>query len=496
MEMTVQGKWIKTWGISFVTGVLFAIVVALMCRHGAEIADSDTLSYLRFSQTSRLADLPIHHGIGYAVYLKFCSLFFKSFKPMTAFGNIVCGFLFAIILTQWFLEEFGEKGILGACAILANYAVLEVYARAMSEGLFLLSLVGATMGLSKWWTSRNRIWLLISGLVTGIACLTRYAGIPFACCFALCIWRGENVGKTGLRLGCLHLGLSLVGLFVVVLIHHLFSGTGTNRIFGIHWAGKFQLGLGASTMTSWFMPDRLWLTIPGLSFVVFAIILLFCILGFIRAWTLYRPTKMLWSLSSLAYILFLFLSYSLFDSDIHFERRILSPIIPFLYFGLADVLFGLRPKFRGIGWLVFTFLIVLGIFRASPMIVWRFHEGGGWGSVKWEQSATIHALGHLPKPVKIYSNAAGLFAWRGLPNVEGIVFFQRPATEMDNPGFAVTYGRMLDELKTGRACLVVFPACVWMKRTVPFDRIVADARLEKLAEYEDGTMWGQPGIWE
>lgn len=487
---------LPAWCMSLAIGVFFSIVVALMCRHGADISDSDTLSYLRFSQTNRLADLPVHHGVGYAIFLKICSLFFEDYNPMTALGNTVCGFLFATLLTRWFLAAFGKEGLLGACAVLANSAILEVYARAMSEGLFLLALVLGTMGLSKWWNTRNGMWILISGLATGVACLTRYAGVPFACCFALCLWRGENGGKRGLCLGGVYLGLSLAGLCGVLLAHHLLAGTATNRLFGIHWVGPFQLGLGATTLVSWLMPDRVWLGIPHLPFVVSAAILLFCSLALVLGWRLGKPQRTLWSVSILAYILFLFISYSLFDSDIHFYHRMLSPIVPFLFFGLADMLSEVSQKFRWIGWLVFSCWIALGIQRACPMVSRRFREGSGWGSLAWNQSATIHAVEHLPKSIKVYSNASGLLAWRGIANVDGIVFWQRPATEMENPGFAEAYGRMLDELRNGRACLVNFPACVWMKRTVPFERIVADAGLDKLAEYEDGSIWGQPGILE
>lgn len=484
------------WCVSFATGILFTIVVALMCHYGADISDSDTLSYLRFSQTNRLADLPVHHGVGYAIFLKICSLVFEDYNPMTALGNMVCGFLFATLLTRWFLAAFGKEGLLGACAILANSAILEVYARAMSESLFLLALVLGAMGLSKWWNTRNWMWIVISGLATGVACLTRYAGVPFACCFALCLWRREDDGKRGLCLGGFHLGLSLAGLCGVLVAHHLLAGTATNRLFGVHPVGLFQLELGATTLVSWLMPDRVWLGMSALPFVVSATILLFCALGIICGWRHRNPQRMLWSVSILAYILFLFISYSFFDSDIHFYQRMLSPIVPFLLFGLADMLSEVSPKFRWIGLLVFASWIALGIQRACPMVSRRFREGSGWGSLVWNQSATIHAVEQLPKSIKIYSNASGLLAWRGIANVDGIVFWQRPATEMENPGFAEAYGRMLDELRDGRACLVNFPACVWMKRTVPFERIVTEAGLEKLAEYEDGSIWGRPGILE
>ena len=485
-----------TWSASLAIGLFFTVVVALMCRHGADISDSDTLSYLRFSQTNRLADLPIHHGVGYAIFLKICSLFFKSYNPMTALGNMVCGFLFSSLLARWFLRAFGREGLLGTCAVLANSAILEVYARAMSEGLFLLALVLGAMGLSKWWSTRNFIWILISGLATGVACLTRYAGVPFACCFALCLWRGESVGKRGVCLSAVHLGISLVGLFSVLLTHHLFAGTATNRLLRVHWAGSFQLGMGSTTLVSWLMPDRVWLAIPSLPFIVSAMILLFCTVGLVHGWKHGNCQRMLWSVSILAYLQFLFISYSLFDSDIHFYHRMLSPIVPFLFFGLVDAFSEGTPKFRWVGWIVFSVWIALGIQRACPMVFRRFREGSGWGSLAWTQSATIRAVELLPKSIKVYSNASGLFAWRGISNVEGIVFFQRPATEMEAPGFVEAYGRMLDELRDGRACLVNFPACVWMKRTVPFERIVTDAGLEKLAEYEDGSVWGQPGMLE
>lgn len=486
----------RTWLVSIIGGFAFGLVVALLCYHGAEIANIDSVNYLRFSQTGSVETLPVHYGVGYAIFLWFVSLFGGSIDQITAWGNVVCGFSFAIILTYWFMTCCGWVGALGACAVLANYAILEDYARALSESLFLIGLALGTVGLLQWRASRRWAWLCVSGLATGMACLTRYAGVPFAFCFALCLWRAERRGKRGLLLAGIHLGLSLVGMALVALLHRLGTGTATNRVLDIHWAGTNQFGDTASTISSWFMPDRLWLAFSPLQWVVLGTILILCAWGFVHGWLNHNLRRMVWGISVPAYLLFLYVSYSLFDADIPFDRRMLSSIVPFLFFGLLDSLSACRGKQIVVCWTIMAGLTIFGIFRARSMVIQRFHEGAGWGSLAWNRSPTVQAVSKASAHIKFYSNAAGLLSWRGIENIEGIVFWQLPTTEMDNPAFESSYAQMLDDLRCGRACLLYLQPCGWMKRTVQLEQIVSDANLQKLAEYEDGVIWGKSGALE
>ena len=326
-----------------------------------------------------------------------------------------------------------------------------------------------------------------------MACLTRYAGVPFAFCFALCLWRVERGGKRGVLLAGTHLGLSLVGMALVALLHRLGTGTATNRVLDIHWAGINQLGDAASTISSWFMPDRLWLAFSPLPWLVLGAILVLCTWGFVHGWLNHNLRRMVWGISIPAYLLFLYVSYSLFDADIPFDRRMLSPVVPFLFFGLLDLLSECRGKQIVVCWTIMAGLTLFGIFRARPMVMQRFREGAGWGSLAWNRSPAVQALSKASAHVKFYSNAAGLLSWRGIEKVEGIVFWQLPTTEMDNPAFESAYAQMLDDLRHGRACLAHLQPCGWMKRTVQLEQIVSDANLQKLAEYEDGVIWGKSG---
>ncbi len=481
---------------SISVGILFAFVVALMCRHGAEIANIDSVHYLKFAQTRCWTDMPAHYGVGYPVFLRLVSLLGGTVLQTTAWGSMVCACLFGTILASWFFEEHRWTGLLGACAVLANYAILEDYARALSEELFLVGLVLGAVSLSRWRDSRQSAWFWISAVATGVACLTRYAGVPFALCFALCAWRTEKDGKADWLWSGAHLCLSFSGMALVALVHRMGMGTATNRFLDFHWAGANQLGDMATTISSWFIPDRLWLAYPPLPWMMLGIILLLCIRCFIDGWTTRNLRRLLWSVSVPAYLLFLYFSYSLFDADIPFDRRMLSPVVPFLVFGMLDVSETWFSKKKWMARTIMAGLTLFGILRAGPMVLQRFHEGAGWSSLSWNRSQTIQAVLQASAHVKIYSNAAGLLAWRGVDNVEGIVFWQLPTTEMDNPGFEVAYKEMLDDLENGRACLAHLRTYGWMKRTVSLERIVAGAGLEKLAEYVDGEIWGKPGAVE
>lgn len=486
---------VLAWGMSLVLGLAFAFVSVLMCWHGAEIASIDSVNYLRFAQTGRCVDLPVHYGVAYPVFLWFCSLFGGEVPHITTLGNAICAFWFATILVRWLMASFRWIGVLGAMTVLANYAVLEDYARALSEGLFLVALALGVAGLSEWAESRRGGWFWMSGAAIGVACLTRYAGVAFAVCFAFCLWRAEGGGRQGWCLGGMHLGLGPGGMVAVALLHKLFFGSATNRMLGIHLAGWNQCGDAASTLISWFMPDRIWLALPMLPWLALAAILAMCAWGGFDGWKKRNLRRMLWSVSVPVYLLFLLLSYSLFDADIPFDRRMLSPLVLFLVLGWLDAFHNCRSARRWVAVAALVFWVLFGIFRARPMVSHRFREGEGWGGLEWDRSPTLRMLEATSGTTRFYSNAPGLLSWRGIGNVECVVFWQLPTSEMDNPGFMEAYDRMLDELRTGRACVVHLKSQAWMKRTIPLERIVADAELEKLAEYDDGAIFGKPGIW-
>lgn len=481
-----------TWGASLALGLSFALVTALMCRHGAEVPFVDSLNYFRFSQTGHWGDLPVIHGIGYALYLSVFARFCSSLQAATAWANVLAGFVFATIFCHWMVRRFGRKGVLVALGVLGNLAILEDYGAALSEGLFMACLVGAFASLAAYDRTKKRLWLPVSGVAMAAACLTRYAGLAFLGSSCLALWLGASKRSRGFWTACAYGAASVTPLALVMVANQCLHGNATAHEAVFHPAGLNEWTDGCSTVCSWLMPDRIWLAIPHLAsavgFAVLATSLFCCIHGGLGR---HRET-MLWAFPVIAHVLFLYLSYTFVDCDLGFARRLLSPMVPFLFVGLACLL-ERSPRFgKTILVAVFAYLVCFNLQRSVPLVKERFENGAGWWGEKWNRSPVVQAIVANSRERPVYSNAHTALEFRGCGNIRNIPWEELPVSGEKNASFEEEYAKCIAELESGRAILGKVDFYIWFKRTVPMERIVADAGLVKLAEYEDGTIWGKP----
>lgn len=484
------------WGASLATALLFAFVTALVCRHGAEVPFVDSLNYFRFSQSGHWGDLPVIHGIGYALYLSVFAHFCSSLQAATAWANVLAGFVFATIFSHWMVCRFGRKGVLVALGVLGNIAILEDYGAALSESLFMAFLIGTFASLAAYDRTKKRLWLTVSGFAMAAACLTRYAGLAFLGSACLALWLGASKRIRGFGTACAYGGASVAPLAMVMVVNQCLHGNATAHVAGFHPAGLNEWADGCSTVCSWLMPDRTWLAIPFLApvvgFVILATSLFFCIRGGV---TRHRET-MLWAFPVIAHVLFLYLSYTFLDCDLGFARRLLSPMIPFLFVGLACLLERL-PRFgKTILIAVFACLVCFNAQRAVPFVKGRFENGAGWWGEKWSRSPVVQAIVAISRERTVYSNAHTALVFRGCEGIRDIPWEELPVSGEKNTSFEDDYAKCIAELGSGRAILGKVDFSIWFKRTVSLERIVADAALVKLVEYEDGVIWGRQGALE
>jgi len=485
-----------SWGVSVVTGLFFAAMVALMCWHGAEVPFVDSLNYFRFSQTGDWGDLPVIHGIGYALYLSIFAHLCASLQAATAWANAVAGFVFASILCHWMMSRFGKKGVLAALAVLGNLAILEDYGAALSEGVFLACLLVAFASLSAYGRTEKYGWLGVSGIAMAASCLTRYAGLAFLGSACLALWLGDSKRMRGFWTACLYGAVGVAPMGLVMLANHVLHGNATAHAAGFHPAGFNEWADGCSTVCSWLMPDRIWLAVPFLAsatgVVVLGTSLAFCIQGGLK----HRRETMLWAFPVLAHVLFLYLSYTFVDCDLAFARRLLSPMIPFFFYGLASLLERV-PRFGKAAMVVaLAYLACFNVQRAVPFVKDRFENGSGWWGERWNRSPVVRAISEISSERPVYSNAHAALAFRGGENIRSIPWTELPVSGEGNPSFEEEYGQCIGALKSGEAVLGKVDFAIWFKRTVPLERIVADAGLVKLREWEDGSIWGCPGSLE
>lgn len=478
--------------ISLATGVFFALVVGLMCRHGAEVPFVDSLNYFRFSETGDWHDLPVIHGIGYAVFLSVFEKLAPSLQVATAMANVLAGFLFASLLCFIAVRRFGWKGMGVAWAVLGNFAVLEDYGAALSEGIFLVGLLGAFAGITMHRKTGKRRWLTVSAVFMAFSCVTRYAGLAFAGIACLVLWLGADNRTKGFVKACAYGLTSVLPLTVIMTVNHLLRGNATAHSAGFHPVGLNEWGDACATISSWLVPDRVWLAVPFLSTAIGLTVLVGCLVLGIRGVVKRDGETMIWTFAALGHVMFLALSYTFVDCDLAFNRRLLSPMIPFLFWGLACLLEHEPRIGRTMFIVMFAYLMCFNAYRAVPLVHERFENGAGWWGKRWEQSPVVGIIVELSRRMPVYSNASAPLGFRGCANIHGIPWVELPTSGTENDGFMEDYAACLSSLENGSAVLAKVNFTTWFKRMVQLEQIVADAGLEKLVECEDGTIWGKP----
>lgn len=490
--IVVRKKRVAFWLASIASGVFFAVVVALMCRHGAEVPFVDSLNYFRFSETGDWRDLPVIHGIGYALYLSVFAKFAPSLQMATAAANICSGFLFASVLCFWMVWRFGWKGLLVAWTVLGNFAVLEDYGAALSEGFFLVWLIGAFAGIMVHGKTGKRRWLAISVVSMAIACVTRYAGLAFAGIACLVLWLGADRRAKGFLTACAYGLASVAPLVAIMVLNHLLRGSATAHSAGFHPVGLNEWGDACATISSWLVPDRVWLAVPFGAAAIGLAVLAFCLVWGVRGAVKRDGESMAWAFAVLGHVAFLALSYTFVDCDLAFNRRLLSPMIPFLFWGLGCFLERVPRIGRTAFVALFAYLVCFNAYRAVPLVRGRFENGAGWWGNQWNRSPVVGTIGDISRKMPVYSNASSPLKFRRCDNIRDIPWVELPTSGSANDGFMEDYAACISELENGRAVLAKVDFSIWFKRMAQMERIVSDAKLEKLVDCEDGTIWGKP----
>ena len=167
------------------------LIIYAFSLHGGIGVTPDSVVYIS------TADNILHHGrindfsgtpvMDFpAFYPIFLSTFlFLTGKPLMSFGAVLNGLLFGLLiyLCGWLMERFSfrskwYKWILLSFIVLSP-CLLEVYSMIWSETLFILLLVCFILFSRRYFLTHSITYLLLIGVITSLACVTRYAGITF-----------------------------------------------------------------------------------------------------------------------------------------------------------------------------------------------------------------------------------------------------------------------------------------------------------------------------
>jgi 4-amino-4-deoxy-L-arabinose transferase-like glycosyltransferase len=431
-----------------------------------------------------------HFPPGFSSVLAFFGLF--GLDPLRG-ARLINALLFGINagllgILAWRMTPSLTAGLVLAGIFLMSGEMLQVHAAAMSEPLFiffmLLSLwmcdlyfefppssVGRGLA-GEWW------WLAACASFTGMAYLTRYAGLALVAAYiaAICILR------TTWRKRLTSIGIFLAGFLPWALgwaiRNWLVAENATNRTFAWHPITIDNLKIGRFEVSQFLIPVEAWRReIFKQPYLIEIMIVL--VLGAILVWTLFkvwnyiRKPRQVMTLKSggpesreiisfavglfvFAYLASIVASMTMFDAATKFKLRILAPAYVGLFILLVYAGVWLRKKNRPIVILLTLVFLGFSIYKQSITFSQWSRGGLGYASFQWYDSQAMAYLRELPPDIRIYTNEPGavyLYTDRG-----AVILPYRydAAAGVELSGFEEGVTTMQQEINTGKAVLALF----------------------------------------
>ena len=196
-----------------------------------------------------------------------------------------------LLVVGWIVLR-ASRGSWGAVTVAVALTVLGLptlfaYAHVWSEPLFFPVEVGALAALGISIETGDRRALVVSGIATSLALLTRYAGISVLATGILLVlvWPGREIGAR-LRAAALYAAVALPLSVAWSVRNLLLSGTVAGRSEVIERLSGPELRQGWSRVASWFLREPL----PGPLWLGLLLLVAIAVMAAAAAWTLTRGT--------------------------------------------------------------------------------------------------------------------------------------------------------------------------------------------------------------
>ncbi len=431
-----------------------------------------------------------HFPPGFSSVLAFFGLFGLDPLRGARFVNAILFGLSAGLLgvIAWRMTPSLTAGLVLAALFVLNGDLLQVHSVAMSEPLFIFlslcafwnfdlyferppSSVGRGIA-GEWW------WMIACGVFTGMAYLTRYAGLALVATFivATCVLR------TSWRKRSTSIAIFLAGFLPFAIAwsvrNQLIAESATNRAFAWHPITTENLRTGLRVFTEFLVPVTSWYrAIVKQAGVMEAMTIL--ILGAVTIWVIVQAWKTIaqprqaealerggkesrevitftTALYLLAYLALIVASMTMFDAATKFKLRILAPVFVSLLILLVYLGIWLRKKNHALV-VVLTFVFLgFSLYKQTVTVGTWSQSGLGYASFQWYDSEAMAYLREIPDDVMIFTNEPGavyLYTGRGalvLPSG----YDSARAETID--GFEEGVALMQNEINAGNAVLVIF----------------------------------------
>ncbi len=174
--------------IRVLLGLSAFFIIVLSTRWGPALGD-DSYAYIKPARDA-LAGQPMQFNPSFPPLLPMvlAAVGHLGVEPLVGIRFLNAAlFATTVLLAYELLAKVGNRpraiAFLGAASILLSARLIELFASAMSEPLYLTLALGGVLAAVRYFDRPWPAWLVASGLLVGLAALTRYAGV--ACILAV-----------------------------------------------------------------------------------------------------------------------------------------------------------------------------------------------------------------------------------------------------------------------------------------------------------------------
>jgi 4-amino-4-deoxy-L-arabinose transferase-like glycosyltransferase len=391
---------------------------------------------------------------------------------------------------------------IGAALFALSPTALRVHTSALSEPLFIASLLGSVAMLSLLVKSSAPPWTFAAcGVTLGLAYLTRYAALPFIGALlltTLCAVRGS----WRRRITCAAIIAATCALAIVpwMIRNHRLGISSMGRTAGWHPVKLANLQLGLQTIGEWFVPVSLPRTVVAYAVYGLAIALAAVIyIQFRKTRHIaesFRPSfplTLVVAVLALIYGVFLISSITFFDAAIPLDWRLLTPLFVLLIVSVCTWI-GTTPNQslrRAAAPLVLTIVFIsawAAVVEANSMR----REGIGYTADMWRDSPTIAALKQFPPDVQVYSNGWDVIYFYTGRHTQLLPNKPEEADAASGDTFNARMQQLEDELKARHAVI----AYLHHGRRGPLflneAELMQQLSIRRLGRYDDGAIY----VWQ
>ena len=440
---------------------LFGIAfLFLVTPHGLGLFP-DSVAYIQSSKTllehgslEKLAFWPPGYPSLIAVFAIFQHdyLFAARLLGVILFGLNL--FLFSSILIKCGWSNL-FAGLL-TTTLLFDHDFLYLHMAALSEPLFLTTLLGGMLALLNYDNTKSKKWLIALGLIFGMAAIVRYAGVAFILGVALALFlqcmRQKNSERFLQRVlpTIQFLAIAVFPIFIWVVKKSLDSGKIGLRESIFHPVNALKWHEGLDTFASWF---------GGIGAAGFLLTLaaIFLIVGRKNMSTGAKRFVMFSGCIIFTYLIFIFLTLLYFDAAILLDFRILSPVKLLIYMSIIVSMQAIPPKWRLLEVGVFCALVLTLNYSAAREVISNSSlHGFAFAQVELKNMPILAFIreNHIELDATNSPELASLYLNQEVPMLPASYTWITGLPLADQPA-------KLRELSRPRNTVVIFSALLW-----------------------------------